>query len=227
MKRYLLALSFLSLLDHAQAEALESTVTLQFKLYRQLPDNPQGNNLVKKYQVTTLKTADIIQSISKANGKSFTHKARLVYAQDYSGVGPHNKYLIREKGRPFFDATAHFTFKVPIPLNTSSLPIMTKGKVDSTNGVGVTKTFGLSEVEIKPGAEVEFLLKGTITTTDRKFISKEFSPNQIKATSGALAGAGSFNLATPFPTPDSGVLQGTVKISPPKITPSPTIPPVE
>lgn len=210
MKRSLLALTLLLSLSTAQAEILESSITIQLKLLDQNPPPDNDNFTVQSFTTTSYKTSDFIQLVAK--GENFSKSARLIYQSTYGGGG---KIIIRDKGREDFLVTGGLTSAFPVRIGGGGENIVLKGKRNTENNTNAFKHFGQYLFRLGTPTESKIQIKGTLNM-DRSIIQSKDDPTKILSPlSLTLTGIGSFDLTSE--DLGLGFAQGTIKYSKPKV----------
>lgn len=222
MKRSLLALILLLGISTAQAELLESNITVQMKTMHQLaPNNQVPTKISSTYKTTAFKTSDLITRIGEGIGKTFEKNARLIYRVVKTKTLNQTQLIIRDKKG---DTEISFT-----TLNLNALDhhtgnddaIVTKA-LYTPNSITIMNV-GPGKLEIIPqnlGSVISMV--GMSQQNSRSVLSKEFKDDGVALdlNSYSFTGWGSHNLYN-IEFPNNRVIQGTFKISTPKVMPTP------
>lgn len=203
-----------------KANDVESTVTFALKFYYNPTNTPVVTPTTRSVTSKTVavKNADLIAAFNdKFKGTEpfpFATNAKIVRVQTYSAQGElsRTKYYLREKGKEA-DITASFNWE------TTDLAYTVK-YVIKTN-LGVAKDVRLDDFSLSIGTgESAYFIEGQnlgIYTFNDIFMKKTEQRATLSTISQKIAGVSRL----PFSDSKVGIVEGTIKVSGPKLIPAP------
>lgn len=209
----------LGLMHSAQAEYMDSEVTVQIKVYYQKNSVTKEPNVTFVGGLVTFKTSDIIQAIGAQVGEQFSSKARLIRRLSITNQSSQISFVIRDPARPI-DYSNTFKF-----LNHSYIPhvlpgrstINIKGKSNKDTGVSSIKLTSAGITEFQPSNNnLHLQIYGPLTITQKVIPSKQFPGKFLTLLSSSITGIGSYKADLPGVI-EQDYAQVTIKFSPPKI----------
>lgn len=208
----------------AQVNTVEHNVSLAFKFTYNATEflQREGSFLVMANKSVTLKNADFIKLYNDENtGDDFPLNSKIIrqnfFNTNGSSAGP-AKFVIRDKAGNEADITS--TIGVTMNGATAKVKYVEATKVGSHSYL-LSENF---EYNSKPGAPSLGAIEAySLTANNFKsvYVKKTTEVVETSNISMKMTGAARFTAASPL----VGVIQGTLKISGPKIIPAPPAPP--